>query len=629
MVLMVIVPLAVAAARALAQDWVALGDNGYFLLRSRDVLTEHHPLLGTWTSASLTTGIPVNNPGPLLFDALALPAKLGGDAGLAVGVVLLNAVSIVGVALVARRQSGARGVVVAMAAAAALGWAMGSELLYDPWQPHSLLFPMLCFLMMAWGLACGDLALLPWAVGVGSLIVQTHIGYVFLVPAIAVWGVGVAGVRLWRARHDEVGDWAQHRQQAARVAAVSLLVAAVCWWQPIYEQLFGDPPGNLRRLSLGAGAAQDRIGWEHAPRYVAEVIALPPWWGRPASSNAFAADQLAPSLDQSTASLSSLSTALAGLAAVGGVLVFALVHRRQRRDMPGAWAAATGLVVMGVAVVGAAATPVGVTGIAPHHLRWLWPVAVFVTFAVALPVVAALCAAWGRWLGLGSAALAAVALTILNLPTLPATVGPNSELAVAPTLRELLPQLDSLRDERGVLVDMRGLRFAEPYSAPVMAELQRLGVPWFVEDAGMVRQVGASRAHHDEASVRLSLREGDSARQVPRGARRVAFVEGLTDEERAELEALRATLAPFIADGGLAVGSKGGGDGRTESEPTARQLRDADRLYRTRVLVDLVDSGRLSVPKPWAERLERYAELQTSADSRAVAVLVEPLGGHR
>jgi hypothetical protein len=47
------------------------------------------------------------------------------------------------------------------------------------------------------------------------------------------------------------------------------------------------------------------------------------------------------------------------------------------------------------------------------------------------------------------------------------------------------------------------------------------------------------------------------------------------------------------------------------------------------VLVDLVDSGRLSVPKPWAERLERYAELQTSADSRAVAVLVEPLGGHR
>ena len=77
MVVAAILPIAVAAARAVDRRWLAVADNGYFLFRARDVLTEHHPLLGTWTSASFSIGIDVNNPGPPLFDALTLPAKLG------------------------------------------------------------------------------------------------------------------------------------------------------------------------------------------------------------------------------------------------------------------------------------------------------------------------------------------------------------------------------------------------------------------------------------------------------------------------------------------------------------------------------------------------------------------------
>ena len=527
MVVAAILPIAVAAARAVDRRWLAVADNGYFLLRARDVLTEHHPLLGTWTSASFSIGIDVNNPGPLLFDALALPAKLGDDAGLAVGVALLNAVSIVGLAVVARRQAGMRGVVVAMAAATALGWALGSELLFDPWQPHSLLFPVFCFLALTWGLACGDLPLLPWAVAVGTLIVQSHVGYVLVVPVLGAWGLTVAGVRVWRTRRENMPEWPRLRRRVRRSLLGAGGVGALLWAQPVYEQLFDrEAGGNLGRLLSGIGVSQDTIGLARAPRYVADILALPPWWGRPSSREAFAADLLVPSVEQSIASLPHLTTSIVGLAMVIGVLLASLLRARRGGDSSGTWAAATGLAIVGVAVAALAMTPIGITGIAPHHLRWLWPGGVFVAFAVALPLLSAARTDRGKRLGLAAAALVTVTLSLLNLPTMDATVGPQRSVAALPAIRELLPQLASLRDEHGVLLDTDGLYFAEPYTAPVMAELQRLGVAWFVDGPVTERQVGSSRAHHGQASVRVYLREGDAARDVPPGARRIAFAEG-------------------------------------------------------------------------------------------------------
>ena len=326
-VVLAILPIVVATVRAVAGDWVAVGDNAYFMIRARDVFTEHHPLLGTWTSASLSLGIPINNPGPLLFDVLALPVKLAGDGGLAVGVALINVVSIIGIALVAWRQAGPRGVVAAMAAASGLCWAMGSELLFEPWQPHSLLLPFLCFLVMVWALAGGDLGVLPWAVGVASFIVQTHVGYALLVPSLGAWGVGAAGVRLWRARRHDVAAWAWQRRHAGRQVAAALAVGILCWSQSLYEQFFGDDgSGNLRRLASGITAEQDKIGLSQAPRFVAEIVSLPPWWGRPSSREAFAASGVLPSPSQSTASLPTLGWSIAGLA-VSLISGLALVPR--------------------------------------------------------------------------------------------------------------------------------------------------------------------------------------------------------------------------------------------------------------------------------------------------------------
>jgi hypothetical protein len=190
-----LVPVVVAAVRAVDRGWIPVTDNALITIRARDVLTDHHPLLGTWSSASATTGTDFNNPGPLLFDLLALPARIvEGGAGVAVAVALLNVVSVIGIGVFARRRGGDVVGIAALAVTAGLTWAMGSEVLYEPWQPHSLLLPFLCFMVLCWSVACGDLVALPLAVVAGSLVLQTHLSYGILVPALgacAAVGLGL------------------------------------------------------------------------------------------------------------------------------------------------------------------------------------------------------------------------------------------------------------------------------------------------------------------------------------------------------------------------------------------------------------------------------------------------------
>jgi hypothetical protein len=605
-----ILPIVVAAIRAVAGDWVAVGDNAFFELRAADVFTEHNPLLGTWTSASLTVGVDINNPGPLLYDALAVPVKIGGGDGLVIGVALINIASIAGIAVIARRLAGPRAVVAAMAAAAGLGWAMGSELLIEPWQPHSLLFPVLCFLMMVWALTCGDLAVLPWAVGVASFIVQTHIGYALLIPVLGAWGAGAAGAGLLRARRGDSTAWSQRRRGVWRQLVVAGVVGIACWSPSLYEQFFLDESGgNLGRLATSVTKAGEKVGLRDAPRFVAEIAALPPWWGRPSVSRAFLPGVPLPSFGAS----------IAALAIVAGLLIVAVLVGRRLGVTHGVVAAETGLVTLVVAIVAAATMPVGFLGVAAHHLRWLWPAAVFITFAIVCPLITAPGRPRADRFGLPVLAAATLVFAVLNLPTMSAGIGPTADEEAIPTIRELLPQLASLSDERSVLIDLHGQRFAEPYTVPVMVELQRLGIPWYIDDIGFLRQVGSSRRYRGGASVRLFLREGDRAREIPPGTRRVAFVDALSDAEADELAALKDELTPVINGGALLL---------TGPHPLSEaQLRDADYLFEWGALADFVLNDRADVPARWSAALRRYADLQHQSSLLTVAVFTEPLEG--
>jgi len=82
------IPIIVAVVRAISQRWIPIGDQALLEIRARDVLTAHHPLLGTASSAALSgeNGVALNHPGPLMFDVLTLPVRVfGGGAGKAGG----------------------------------------------------------------------------------------------------------------------------------------------------------------------------------------------------------------------------------------------------------------------------------------------------------------------------------------------------------------------------------------------------------------------------------------------------------------------------------------------------------------------------------------------------------------
>ena len=190
-VVVALVPVVVATTRAIRNGWIPTEDNALWAIRSRDLFSlTHLPLIGSWSSVSLSVKTLVNHPGPLYFDVLAVPARLfEPGAGVAFGVALVNSLCIVGIAVFAHRRGGALLGTIAMAATATLCWTMGSELLFDPWGPHAVLLPFLFFLVLVWSMTCGDLPALPFAVGVGSLVMQTHLSYVLLVPLLGAWGI--------------------------------------------------------------------------------------------------------------------------------------------------------------------------------------------------------------------------------------------------------------------------------------------------------------------------------------------------------------------------------------------------------------------------------------------------------
>ncbi|HUF32497.1 MAG TPA: hypothetical protein VMN58_04720 [Acidimicrobiales bacterium] len=623
-----VLPVVVATVRAASRGWLPVGDNAYFAIRARDVLTEHHPLLGTWTSASVSAGTDFNNPGPLLFDLLAVPAKLGDEVGVAVGAALLNCLALVLIAVMARRRGGVATAALATLVAVTLAWSMGSELLFDPWQPHSLLLTFLLVLVLVWSLACGDVVALPLAVGAGSLILQTHLSYAVLLAALGLWGAVGLALALRRQRRLDEEAWAGTRRQVVRMGGVAVLVLVLAWSQPLIEQLTSDGQGNLARLAGNAGDSAETIGPQLGTQVVAGVVAAPPWWLRPSFGQTLqpAADgALGPGYDVRLPDLPGTTAAIALLALLSLFLALAGWWGRRQHDRATWTAAITAGVALAAGLVTAWSLPVSFLGIAPHQFRWLWPVAAFATLALALVAQRTL-EGRGPRLGLPVVLVVLVAvMSALTLPTSNTDAGPAADAWAIPVVHRLNDGMAALEGEGPLVIDLRGIRFAEPYSGPVMAELQRRGIAFLVDDEGMERQMGPSRRLRDQEAQRLLIREGDDAAAVLPGARRVVLVEGLDRDARRELDALRSAVESHLAtldvvrldDRGLTVQAAG----RLPVPLPA----DPEILVGSRLLLELVEDDLLSHDDPWHDRFARYAELQRRWDRQTVGLFLAPL----
>ena len=509
---LVVLPFVVAAVRALATGWFPVGDSALLSVRAYDVGTSHHPLLGSWTSASLTLGVDVNNPGPLYPDLLApfmwtIGRWFGIGAAVAIGVASINAGFALATGWAGSQIGGWRVERWCLLLAAALSWSMGSELLIDIWQPHALLLPFACYLVLTVGLLDGSWRLLPVWVGVASLIVQTHIGYVYV---LTVFGVVVIGSGIVAARAAGMSPTDVLRHRWVRWSAG---VAGLAWLQPVIEQIAGEGRGNLLRLATNAGGGDVTIGAPTALKLVAQVVALPPWWTRSGFADSIASTPLTGPADDPQLLVPGLPSGVVALLAVAMVVaVLTLLLFSLRRGRHTTAAAATTVSLIGVVAAVATLTiqTVSTVGLGSHQVRWLWALAVFVHISIAWGVVELLAGRiTARQVDVGIAVAVTLVVTT-NLPVTAHPLGPTADRAATDTLERTFEQLGEFEPGGSVRYDVSNVRPFEPWSGAVKMRLRELGIEFTVDDGGMVRQLGNNR--------RADGTEVTSMRQIERSA---------------------------------------------------------------------------------------------------------------
>jgi hypothetical protein len=333
------IPVLVSAIHAAVVGWEPAGDDGIIVTRAFDVLTSHSPLVGQYSESGYITGQIVHTPGPLLYWLLAIPARFGSVASIAVWMGIVNTLAIVAAVALARRRGGLVLMFAAAIAIALMCQSLASESLHDVWNPAAGLFPFLLLIFLCWSLACGEYRLLPASALVASFVTQTHLTYV--VPTIGMLATAVlgfaAGLRRPRRRPATLRRW----------VLATLAVVLVCWAPPLLDEI-EHSPGNLALVLQTAGGHQARLGAGVGWHAVVRTVGITPWWlYQPHSEWHRKVDV------RGTPSSARTDTAIAILAMLGVILAFALARRR--RDL--ASAAALALVMAAALDLNVAQTP--------------------------------------------------------------------------------------------------------------------------------------------------------------------------------------------------------------------------------------------------------------------------------
>lgn len=197
-----------------------------------------------------------NHPGPLYFYVQApLYGLSGGNAAaLFVSAAALNLLALWILELTVRRHGGGLIAVLAVSGCLILAWRV-PRLLASPWTGHVAILASLALLALCAAVAAGRFSLLPFAVLVGSYVVQTHVGF-------APVATGLLGLAL------VAGAIRAHvtREPLARPLGLSACVLLVLWSLPVTDAL-RHHDGNLQKLwSFFVSGATARQGhsWSEA-----------------------------------------------------------------------------------------------------------------------------------------------------------------------------------------------------------------------------------------------------------------------------------------------------------------------------------------------------------------------------
>jgi hypothetical protein len=232
-VALVLLPLVLALVSLVGTHWHPSSDDALEVLRVRDVGGRHTPLTGVQSRFGW------DHPGPLMFWTLAPFNWVFGTTGVLFGVGIVNGAAAVGALLVARRRGGMLLLVIVAIGTLLVMRAISTNLLIDPWNPWFAVMSFLFYALLAWSIAERDYVALPWAVGVGSFLMQTHVGYAPLVLGLGA----VISVLAFVGPHDE----ARSGMTLRRASIVAVIVGVALWLAPILQQLTGHP-GNIGEI---------------------------------------------------------------------------------------------------------------------------------------------------------------------------------------------------------------------------------------------------------------------------------------------------------------------------------------------------------------------------------------------
>ena len=429
-----------------------------------------------------------SHPGPMLFYALAPFYWLTGGAsiGMYVGALAINAASLAGMGLIARRLGGVPMLVCTLLAAGMLMRTLGADLLSDPWNNFVTVLPFGLMLCLTWALLCRQRwALLP-AVVVASFLAQTHVGFVVL--ALPLLGVGAGWLLLPLVRRGTQ----QPRDPLVRVALLSAAVGVVLWLPVVLDTVLNSPSSNLRRLAgwfLHSDA--ETHGLDDAWRVVTGQFATQPEW---------LTGKLYPSWNQGQSPFIDVAPRpwLLVLVVVAGVVLW---RRGRANDRELVLTLGLGLVLGIVAVLRTLGPALD------YRLRWTWIIPALSLATVAYAAWQLVTQSW-PWAGrrvlapLGAAGVVLLmAVNAFAAATAGAPAAGDSDVVAA-----LLPQvLESVDRDGGQVVFSDGpYSVGHWYARALDLQLERRGFDVRVAPSlGVI--VGQHRVYDPEAPIQAVL----------------------------------------------------------------------------------------------------------------------------
>jgi hypothetical protein len=601
-----VVPIVVAASRTLVSPWRPTYDAGYYSARALDVFTSHHPLVGAWSTLSFLSGDGFNNLGSLQLLLLAPFVRLDPFWGAALGVGVVNALSVVATWFAARRLFGPSGVVVVMGATLVLEACFGQQAWIDARPQLALLLPFWAFLWLTAAMMRGfDAVVLPWVLA-GSLALQTHFSYSYLVLALVVLGAAGyiwANRTRWRARPFRVG------------VAGGLVWALLLWSHPIWDQLFRDQ--NLSaviRHADGERPAGLLAGWRIAGD---SPLGFPFWW--PGSVSRFDPPW-------------SGSTWRGGLvlgAWLAALLVLLVIAVRRRHQLLRVLLALSVVLTL-VAWV----TASRITGGLPQNYFWIWPVSLFAAVCLIAGVARLVPPVNGRATAVAAALVVAVLFAVPSGLTFDAwALAPELEDSGGrSSLDRLSQRVGAIRDglDGAVVVEPVADRLLVPDYYNVIAVLRAHGIDvHFAPGSDDLHRFGFARCETGSERFRLHVVVGPPPARLPAGSSILLETPGLSARAVDEARMLDREMEALFDRGAFAVDRSRldelGGSGHELRRMLDQPGESHGMLFR--YLGTAVDSGVASVPEGYDHAFVRWRALYSALYTAKYSVFVTPNAG--